>query len=391
MARLYEAFSFYKSAKQMIDRAYQLDPTDPEIQKNRLWTLSPEGQLKALQDYLAAETNSDPEDRSGLEQQFTRLQDRITKRERAPCRLLTTVSSMAMTLEPLGYNPKRIEGVGLKAKLNGTSAVLLLDTGATGILLDRKVAEKAGIKRIVEATIGGIGDKADSSGYIGLADTVQIGSLEFQSCYVRVIDKKFSSNDDGLIGADVFAHYLVDIDFPDGKLNLTELPARPGESPADSSLESNPTDAPRFYDQFIAPEMKSYTPILQFGHHLLIPTQVNDSTPRLFLIDSGGFDDSISPAFARDVTKVSGDWDAKVKGLSGAVKNVYRADNVKLHFSHFSHDRQRLFSFDTSKMSNDDGTEVSGILGFAMLRLMDVKIDYRDGLIDFQYDPDRWH
>ena len=64
---------------------------------------------------------------------------------------------------------------------------------------------------------------------------------------------------------------------------------------------------------------------------------------------------------------------------------------VKLQFSHFLHERQQLVSFDTSRMSNDTGTEIAGILGFAMLRLMDVKIDYRDGLVDFQFDPNRFH
>jgi hypothetical protein len=111
----------------------------------------------------------------------------------------------------------------------------------------------------------------------------------------------------------------------------------------------------------------------------------------LFLIDSGGFDDVISREFARDVTKVSGDSDTSVRGINGAVHQVYRADAVKLQFSHFRHERQGLVSFDTSQMSNDTGTEISGILGFAMLRLMDVKIDYRDGLVDFQFDPDRFH
>ena len=41
-------------------------------------------------------------------------------------------------------------------------------------------------------------------------------------------------------------------------------------------------------------------------------------------------------------------------------------------------------------MSDRTGTEVSGVLGFTTLRLLDVKIDYRDGLVDFVYDPKRW-
>lgn len=31
--------------------------------------------------------------------------------------------------------------------------------------------------------------------------------------------------------------------------------------------------------------------------------------------------------------------------------------------------------------------EVSGILGFETLYMLQIKIDYRDGLVDFVYDP----
>jgi hypothetical protein len=36
-----------------------------------------------------------------------------------------------------------------------------------------------------------------------------------------------------------------------------------------------------------------------------------------------------------------------------------------------------------------NGTEVSGFLGFATLKVLEVKLDYRDGLVDFEYDPKR--
>jgi hypothetical protein len=44
-------------------------------------------------------------------------------------------------------------------KLNGHDARLQLDTGAGGITLGRKVAEKAGLKSIAEERYYGIGDK----------------------------------------------------------------------------------------------------------------------------------------------------------------------------------------------------------------------------------------
>ena len=48
-----------------------------------------------------------------------------------------------------------------------------------------------------------------------------------------------------------------------------------------------------------------------------------------------------------------------------------------------------MLAFDLSSISNHAGTEVSGTLGFAMLHLLEIKIDYRDGLVDFTYDPQR--
>jgi hypothetical protein len=137
--------------------------------------------------------------------------------------------------------------------------------------------------------------------------------------------------------------------------------------------------------------MQSYSQIFRFGHSLLIPTAVNQLPYKLFMIDTGAFDNAITPEAAREASKLYSDPNMRVKGLSGAVNEVYRADNVTLTFAHFRQQRQGLVSFDLTNISNSIGTEVSGTLGFAMLRLLDIKIDYRDGLVGFSYDPNRIH
>ena len=70
---------------------------------------------------------------------------------------------------------------------------------------------------------------------------------------------------------------------------------------------------------------------------------------------------------------------------------LYTADKVKIRFSRFEQDRNDLIAFDLSGISNSAETEVSGTLGFAMLRMLDIKIDYRDGLVDFTFDKNRFH
>jgi hypothetical protein len=137
--------------------------------------------------------------------------------------------------------------------------------------------------------------------------------------------------------------------------------------------------------------MSSYTKVLRFGHQLLIPTKIGDAPAKFFLIDSGGFANMIDPAAAREVTKVHGDSYMKVKGVSGSVKNVYSADKAVLVFAHLRQENQDIISFDMTPISNGAGTEISGALGFTTLYLLDMKIDYRDGLVDLSYNPNRPH
>jgi len=114
---------------------------------------------------------------------------------------------------------------------------------------------------------------------------------------------------------------------------------------------------------------------------------VDGTGPMLFMIDTGSFTNILSTRAAREVTKIKADPRTQVKGLSGAVANVYRADKATLEFGHYTQDNQNIVTLDLSAISKSTGTEVSGILGFEMLRILQVKIDYRDGLVDFLYDP----
>jgi hypothetical protein len=78
-----------------------------------------------------------------------------------------------------------------------------------------------------------------------------------------------------------------------------------------------------------------------------------------------------------------------VKGLNGSVKNVFRADDLTFEFGHLRQRNLNVVAFDTNHISNSIGVEVSGTLGFAMLSSLDIKIDYRDGLVEFSYNPNR--
>jgi predicted aspartyl protease len=390
LSRVYGALSYFKHAKLAIDRAHALDPTDPDIRKAWIRTLSVKERIRDLQAYLAGETNDDSEERKNLEHMLVMLADQAEQPTHG-CHLATRISTMETSLEPLLIDPTHIRGYGLRVKVNGVSSKLLLDTGAGGITVDRKIADRAGIKRVVRQDSEGIGDKGPAAGYIGYADSIKIGDLEFQNCYVDVIEQNSVVGEDGLIGGDVFSHFLVDIDFPNQKFRLHELPPRSDQPPPVRSPESNSSGTPEFYDRYVAPEMKSFSPVLRFGSHLLIPTKLNDLPAKLFMLDTGAFSNTISPAAAREVTKVSSEEGVQIRGISGAVKNVFLANEFTIQFANLRQKNQDTVSFDTTSISESFGTEVSGFLGFNMLRMLRIRIDYRDGLIDFEYDSKRFH
>ena len=391
LGRVYWVSSYYRHAKLQFDLAYEKDKDDPDIRRAWMNTLSLKERVSALRDYLSGDSDDDEESREHMHAGLTLLED-AEGEGRSGCHIVSRPAEVHLPMERLMYSAKNIRGYGLKLDVNGVKATLLLDTGASGIVISRKVAERAGIKSIVSSDVHGIGDKGPVSSFFGIADSMKVGGLELQGCHVSVIERNSVADEDGLIGADVFSSYLVNINFPDYKFELTALPPRPPDSEQDKALLAKFPKIQRFHDRFTPPEMKDWSPVYRFGHMLLIPTRINDApTLNLFLIDTGAFSDTISPQVARQFTKVHDDDHMKVKGLNGNVARVFSADEIKLQFSHFRQPAVGMVAFDTSHISDRAGTEISGMLGFAMLYQMQLKIDYRDGLVDFVYDPNRFH
>jgi hypothetical protein len=65
----------------------------------------------------------------------------------------------------------------------------------------------------------------------------------------------------------------------------------------------------------------------------------------------------------------------EVTGLSGKIKTVYSASNATIQFSNVRQQREDLITIDMSHTSDSFGTEISGVLGFGMLWMLDMKID----------------
>jgi tetratricopeptide (TPR) repeat protein len=427
LAQVYSSYSLYRTAYGELQIAHEIAPDDIEVQRAWLGMLPRKEKLAALEAYLGTPHPDNEEETRRMTEYLEFLKATADKPVHA-CRLVSKVEQTETKLETMEADdgrrrrgismPRRI---GLSVKLNNQNVSLLLDTGAGGIIVSRTVAENAGLTRLSALHFGGIGDRGLQSGYTAVADHIRIGELEFQDCVVDVISQASLAVGDGLIGANVFGDYLVDIDFPGMWLKLSPLPKHPEDIVPPTSLNSegeeqanaeqrdqkessatertpkeqrsSPQDSqttPRLpRDRYIAPEMNSWTKVFRFGHAILVPTSVNDSKPMLFELDTGAFSNILSLRAARQVAKVGSDYRDRVKGVSGEVRQVYSSKKATLSFGRFRQSNLGIITFDLSNVSSQTGTEVSGFLGFEMLERLELKLDYRDGLVDFAYDPKR--
>jgi tetratricopeptide (TPR) repeat protein len=346
-------------SKAAITKAHELDPDDGDAIYEWAIRLPYPENVAALEKHLA-EFHNDPEEERH-EREYTDFVKGIADRKVwVPAR---EVDRTEIKLELLTIGPGMARrGYGLRVRLNDrTTVTLLLDTGASGVIITRKLAEKIGARKFSEQALEGVGKSGGSAGYKAWVDKVAIGDLEFHDCFVHATPREIAQVD-GTIGTDVFAKYLVTVDFPGHKLRLDPLPAA-----ADSASPS---------------AAEPFTQAFNFGHLLLIPTDVGKKASGLFVIDSGANANTISPELAKSMPDLRA-LNVPMSGASGQVNSAFIADDVTLRFARVRKTGERISTVDLRSISKDLGVEVSGQIGFSAMEEMKVFINYRDGLVRF--------
>lgn len=381
LARVYGAESKRNKAHELFAQAHDLDPDDGDTLYYWAITLGYPKNVEALEKHLA-NFRDDPE-RERREHEYLDLIKALAGRpvwiparevEHAEMKLETILAPTPPVMKPV-LNPgpsMTLRGLGLRVKLNGdTVKTMLLDTGASGVMISKSLADKIGARRISEHSLEGVGSGGATGGYNAWVDKIVIGDLEFHDCIVRVSLKDNMGEIDGVIGADIFERYLVTIDFPGHKFLLGPLPPA-SDQPDEAILETG----------------QSPTHAFSFGHLLLMPTSVGGKADGLFVIDSGANSDLISLLLASQAGKIQDPMgDDLVRGMNGLVSNVHTMPGAVLNFSRFSLPPEDLRTVDLHTLSKSLGTEMSGMVGFSTLRKMKIVINYRDGLVDFDYKP----
>ena len=360
MGKIEEARARRSLAKEDVLKARELDPDDGDALYEWAVRQAYPISVEALDKHLS-EFHSDPEFEKH-EREYLELLKALAGRK--VWILDRDVAQAEIKMEPLLFGSAfELRGYGVRVKFNDrASALLLLDTGASGVTITRKFAEKIGARKLSDQVLQGIG-KGGASGYQALVDKTSVGDIQFHDCLIHVVPQTIAQVD-GLMGTDIFSQFLVTVDFPMRKLRLSRsFPAATSEDSGSSA--------------------ETFSPAYGFGHLLLLPTKASDKAAGLFVLDSGSNVSSISNELSLSMKQMR-PLNVQAFGVGGAANSAFIADDVMLQFAGMRRHGERLITVDLHSISKNMGTEASGQIGFATLEKLRLTIDYRDGLVKFE-------
>lgn len=359
-SRIFRIDSMYASERTELQAAYQIDPSDPDIQHAWRHTVNPANDIQRIEDSLATMINLDPDIRAKAQASANSMMPLLSENSQT-CQSAPITAPVTLPLIPAYENVKEISAYKLAVDFPKGKARLTVDTAASGLYISQALAEANGFQHAEGAPPNTVE-----------VDNLQIGPLQFRNCMVGVSDTPFSDGVEGFIGTDVFAPYLITLNPPEAKLEVEPLPRHPGEQK--SALPG---------DRYFAPDLPGYTPVYHKNQYLLVPVMLNKKDRRLFVLDTGIRLTTMTSEVAHSISNTRVNFTNPVQTVSGAKLQIYR-DSFDLQFANLSLDRQgHILEFDPSAIDQNAGMEVAGMLGFDILHSLVVHIDYRDGLVKF--------
>ncbi len=394
-ARLAQLNSRHATAAKELAVAHTLAPADPEI--TLAFLTNPgvdenpaqpsDARATALAAFLATSPAVPADALARAQVTLAILQQHLT------CTPVEANAKAVITLNPIMYLGTRVRSWGIKGHVeNADLPILELDPSVSGIVLNPGDAKKAGVKPLL-ATAPGKNDI-----YYGVASRIKFGPAEYKNCPVRVAPAAMLGNANSLIGPDTFQDRTIRIDYVNKTVTLN-----PFSTPA-PTVPTNRT---------VTAEEKNWTPVYLSHGVILAPTLVNKKGPFLFMLDPAE-PQSIITSKAGDGTIITlRTLDTNIHGYSGAIVKAFPTYNGSdddhalvlapdgkylkvtqplkvptFNFANTTYLDGDTIVFDLSPKSRDLGEDIYGLIGLSTLREYFINLDYRNGLVRLEYDPD---
>jgi hypothetical protein len=388
MGRINRLLSHHLASEHELNIAHKIAPLDPEVTDAFLTSLPEADRTESLEAFLSSKPVLPPDRVNELTRQLTILQAHKFCTEVEPPQIAK------LPLKPIMENGTLIRSWGFTTQLNHDVELLELDSSVSGILIDEKHAAKVGVQPLIAG--------ANKVPYDGFIDEIKIGSVKYRDCPVRVVATSTLADANGLIGLSFFRDHLIHIDYPDQSVTLGPLPALP-------LAASSANDRP-----IITPTEKDWSQVYIDGTNIFVPALINKQGPYLFVLDTGAVRTFLSPEVANTTLGKTTDSSVALRGVSGPVVKVIpkegggdrnRADIYSndgsllrvyrplkfptLRFAGTEFAAPGALSFDLTPKSHATGIEVSGLLGFDVIRSFLIDVNYRDGLARILFDQNR--
>jgi tetratricopeptide (TPR) repeat protein len=338
------------AARDFFAAAYRLDPRDPEIILSYLdYVTDPASRAVLLRNvvYLA---------RAAMPRHAELAATRLAVEKRLEGREAGALASgyRGYRLHLAGFRPSGASEHGLlvTARINGGRPLrLLLDTGARGLLIRKAAARDLGLEPIVESQVGGLGDGSAVESTLSLARRVAFDDLEFRDCLVEVSGEAPARGVDGIVGPSLFERFVVRID---GRERELELMPRGGEE-----------------------SLANGSHVLDLDRLLLVRARMGSGKEGWFLLDTGAAFTAIS---AKEAPAALRAGSADVAGMQGAAM-ANRLSPVALQVAGKSLADPEAIALDLGRLSEREGVEIAGILGWSAVGRWPMTIDFRTGSV----------
>ena len=159
---------------------------------------------------------------------------------------------------------------------------------------------------------------------------------------------------DGIIGTSVLADFVVTVNYPENRL---ELSTKATAGPTTEAL-----------------------PAWVFNNLVVVPIEVNGQFHGNFVVDTGAVTTVLSHSMAAKLGITPDSPGAKVEmglaGVGGMEGVVLKVTNVTFKTAKNSEEFPQVVAIDLKEISKMVGTEISGVVGFDFLENYKVTLDY---------------
>jgi Flp pilus assembly protein TadD/predicted aspartyl protease len=356
LGRIEQAHFRTQRARDLFAKAFSLNHRDTDIILSYAEFVSDPASKAILLDNVARLASSDRPERAA--QANAQLQIQRQLQGRTAGRLASPYSAYRLALGGFRPNGSAAAGVIVTARINGGRPLhLLLDTGARGIVIDSGTARKLDLETIASSRLSGFGDTANGESQVALARSVTFGDLAFEDCLVEVARQNLTAGADGIVGLEVFERFRIGVDGAAGTLRLTPFD--------DASLDAS----------------LGRVPAIGIGHLLLVKARVRGGKEGLFLVDTGAAFTTVSHQYLP--TAAEAGQAVKLQGAQGALAGAFRAGPLSIAVGGVALVDGSPLVMDLKAISQAQGIEIAGILGYSTLGKSAFTIDLKNGVLEF--------